>query len=65
MIVRIEDVRNSSQVLVISELDKYLGYLEDVEFFLECTNVKLEPIEEDGYVYFHVDKNCLKKYLKL
>lgn len=59
MLIRIENVRNSKTVLVIDELGKYLGSVEELDFFLECTNVDLEPIEEDGYVFFYVDKNCL------
>lgn len=64
MIVRLENVRNSNQVLVIDELNRYIGYIEELDFFLDCTKVQLEPFEEDGYIYFHVDKNCLNLKIK-
>ena len=63
MLVRLESIKKSRHVLVIDELGKYLGSVEELDFFLECANVHLEPIEEDGYIFFHVDKDCLKLIL--
>lgn len=64
MLVRLEPVRKSQSVLVIDELGRYLGCIEELEFFIECSSVDLEPIEEDGYIYFHVDKDCLNLKMK-
>ena len=63
MVVRFEEVRNTDTILIIDELSRYMGkmYLSD---FPECVIDKTEPFEEDNYLFWHVDKNIINKFLK-
>ncbi len=54
MLVRIETIKDSERVLIVDELGKFLGEMEDIEFFVECISTHREPIEEDGYVFYYV-----------
>ncbi len=51
-------------VLVIDEIGRYLGSASEEELFIECINIDLEPLIEDDYIFFFVDKDCLTKVLK-
>jgi len=64
MIVRLENVVNSKSVLIVDELSRYIGQTDEIEFFTSCINIHLEPLEEDGYIYYFVDKDCLSKLLE-
>ena len=63
MLIRMETIRNSNEVLVIDELGKYIGALENEHVFYNCINTDLEPLEEDGYVFYHTNKNELNQLL--
>lgn len=63
MIVRIEKVRNSEVVLIIDELGRYVGSVENLEDFLGCTRLNREPFCEDDYTYFYVMEECLKNLM--
>jgi len=63
MLVRLESVKNSEQVLVIDEIGRFLGEINEVEFFLDCILDDEDILEEDDYVYYKVDKECLNKLL--
>jgi|GEM_PF-6158635 len=63
MLIRMETIRNSNEVLVIDELGKYIGALENEDVFYNCINTDLEPFEEDGYVFYHTDKNELNQLI--
>jgi hypothetical protein len=60
MIVRYEEIRNSDEVLVISETGKYLGKILMVDF-VDCIDRDKDVIEEDGYTFFFADKKELEK----
>lgn len=62
MLVRIEQVRNTDTVLVIDEVSKYLGqmYFSD---FSECI-VNKDPMVEDDYLFWYVEKEQINKFLK-
>jgi hypothetical protein len=62
MIVRIESIRRTETVLVIEETGKYLGQMESVNFFADCLEDK-DPFEEDEYLWYFVDKECLMQNL--
>ena len=64
MIVRYEEIRNSDEVLVISETGKYLGKMLMVDF-VDCIDKDRYTFEEDDYLYFFADKKELeRRYLK-
>jgi hypothetical protein len=63
MIVRIEQIRNTDIVLVIDEVSKYIGKMHFADF-AECILPDTEPIEEDEYLFWRVDKNMLNKKLE-
>ena len=64
MIVRYEEIRNSDEVLVISETGKYLGKMLMVDF-VDCLDRDKDVIEEDDYLYFSADKKELEsKFIK-
>lgn len=65
MYIRLESIKNSSMVLVIDEIGVYKGEVDEEELFMECINIDLEPLIEDDYIYYLVDKNCLNKLLSL
>ena len=60
MLVRIETIKDSERVLLVDELGKFLGEMEDIEFFVECILTHREPIEEDGYVFYYVSQGCVE-----
>ena len=62
MIVRYEEIRNSDEVLVISETGKYLGKMLMVDF-VDCIDKGKDTFEEDDYFYFFADKKELEKRL--
>ena len=62
MIVRYEEIRNSDEVLVISETGKYLGKMLMVDF-VDCIDKDKDTLEEDDYLYFFADKKELEKRL--
>ena len=64
MYIRLEAIRKTSTVLVVSEIGKYLGEVDEEELFIECINIDLEPLIEDDYIFYLVDKNCLNKLLE-
>lgn len=64
MIVRVENIKNSDILLVIDELGRYIGTVTGEDFFTDCIIKDKEEFEEDDYLFFHVDKKCLSKYLK-
>lgn len=64
MIVRYEEIRNSDEVLVISETGKYLGKMSMIDF-VDCIDKDKDTFEEDDYLYFFADKKELeRRYLK-
>ena len=64
MIVRYEEIRNSDEVLVISETGKYLGKMLMVDF-VDCIDKDKDTLEEDDYLYFFADKKELEsQFLK-
>lgn len=62
MYIRIEATRTST-VLVIDEIGRYIGSVDEEELFMECIDIDLEPLIEDDYIYYLVDKECLNKLL--
>ena len=62
MIIRHEEIRNSDEVLVISETGKYLGKMLMVDF-VDCIDKDGDTVEEDDYLYFFADKKELEKRL--
>ena len=63
MIVRHEEIRNSDEVLVISETGKYLGKMLMADF-VDYIDRDKDTFEEDDYLYFFADKKELEKKLK-
>lgn len=63
MLVRLESIKNSEQVLVIDEIGRFLGEINEFEFFMDCMLDEEDILEEDDYVYYVVDKECLNKLL--
>lgn len=63
MLVRLERTKDTSVFLVVDELSSFLGSVREIDFFTQCTHLDLEPIEEDGYIFYHVDKKCLLQKL--
>ena len=59
MFVRIEEQKDHT-VLIIDEIDRYLGRMYFDEF-VNLINDSKEPMEEKGYLYYVVDKNELNK----
>lgn len=64
MYTRIERIRNSESVLLIDEIGRYKGQVDELELFMECIREDIPALEEDGYVYHFVDKRCLAELLK-
>ena len=63
MYIKIEKIYKSKQVILVDEIGKYLGMLENIEQFLECVDLEREPLEEDGYVFYFVEDNCIFNFL--
>jgi hypothetical protein len=64
MYIKIERIRNSESVLLIDEIGRYKGQVDELELFMECIREDIPALEEDGYVYHFVDKRCLAELLK-
>lgn len=63
MLVRIENIRGTNSYLVIDEIDRYLGYCEDLQDFFDCTPVESKTITLDDYEYYTANKEQLLKIL--
>ncbi len=63
MYIRIERIQKSKQIILVDEVGKYLGMLKNIEQFLECVDLDKEPLEEDGYVFYFVEDNCIFNFL--
>lgn len=63
MIVRIEKTKDWTKVLVVDELDKFLGVISLGTFHKLCRE-REETLEMDDYTYYYVNKQKLIKYLK-
>ena len=64
MYIRLEKIRSSSMVLVIDEIGVYKGEVDEDTLWMECINIDLEPLIEDDYIYYLVDKNNLLRLLE-
>ena len=63
MYIKIEKIQKSSQIILVDEVGKYLWMLKNIEQFLECVDLDREPLEEDGYVFYFVEDNCVFNFL--
>jgi GTP-binding protein EngB required for normal cell division len=63
MLIRLETIYKSKQVILVDEIGKYIGTLENIEQFLECVDLDKEPLEEDDYVFYFVEDNCIFNFL--
>ena len=63
MYLRVEQIQKSKQIILVDEVGKYLGTLKNIEQFLECVDLDKEPLEEDGYVFYFVEDNCVFNFL--
>jgi|GEM_PF-5273741 len=63
MIIRIENTKDWREVLVVDELDRFLGVISLSVFHKFCLERK-ETLEMDEYTYYYVNKEKLIKYLK-
>lgn len=61
MIIRFEKIRKTNRYIVVDELDKYLGEIDELSF----TDVILDkdPFEENEYTWYYADKQLL--FLKI
>lgn len=64
MYIRLERLRKTDSVLLIDEIGRYRGQVDELELFMECIREDIPVLEEDGYVYHFVDKKCLAELLK-
>ena len=57
MIIRFEKIRKTNRYIVVDELDKYLGEIDELSF----TDVILDkdPFEENEYTWYYADKQLL------
>lgn len=62
MLVRFEEIKDSDIVLVVDELGKYLGKTR-IDMLYDCIIDDKEPIEEDEYTFWFVNKDELNKIL--
>lgn len=62
MLVRFEEIKDSNVVLIVDENQKYLGKLYNDTFF-SCILDNKEPIDENDFTYWFVDKKLINKYL--
>lgn len=58
MYIRYSDTKNEDVVLVIDELERYLGQVRLFDL-LDIINKDKEPIEDDEYLYWFVEKDQL------
>lgn len=63
MVVRLEKIKNWREVLVVDELDKFIGVISLGVFHKHCLE-REETLEMDEYTYYYVNKEKLIKYLK-
>lgn len=63
MYIRIEATRTET-LLVIDEIGRYLGSIDGYNLFMECIDIDLEPLIEDDYIFYLVDKNRLIELLE-
>jgi hypothetical protein len=63
MYIKLEKT-SSSTVLVTDEVGKYWGEIDEDTLWMECIDINLEPLIEDDYIFYLVDKNCLNKLLE-
>ena len=64
MYIRLERLRKTDSVLLIDEIGRYRGQVDELELFMECIREDIPVLEEDGYVFHFVDKKCLEELLK-
>ena len=63
MLVRLEKTKDKLFVLVVDELDKFLGTISLGVFHKHCLK-REETLEIDEYIYYYANKEKLIKYLK-
>ena len=63
MMVHLEKLRNSQHVLVVDELERFIGEIYYPLFKKSCL-LKEETVEIDEYEFYFADKEKLKKYCK-
>ena len=56
MFVRLETIKNTEEVILIDEIGRVITTLDMIDFFCEYVNNHLEPLIEDGYTFYSVDK---------
>jgi len=61
MIVRVETIRKTNQYIVVDEIGKYIGKIDELSFI--DTFLDKDPFEEDEYTWYYVDKQLL--FLKI
>ena len=62
MLIRYEKTTEHDIVLVIDEVDKFLGKI-DLFDLVDCIDREKEPLNEDEYLYWFVDKEKLNLFL--
>lgn len=61
ILVRFENL-SDDKILVINEIDKYLGKIDRELIYLVWTTD--DEVEEDGYIYYWCHKDLLEQYLE-
>jgi hypothetical protein len=56
MFVRLEPIHKTEEVILIDEIGRVITTLDMIDFFCEYVNNDLEPLIEDGYTFYSVDK---------
>ena len=56
MFIRLETIKNTEEVILIDEIGRVITTLDMIDFFCEYVNNDLEPLIEDGYTFYLVDK---------
>lgn len=56
MLIRIEPIHKTEEVILIDEIGRVITTLDMIDFFCEYVNDDLEPLIEDGYTFYVVDK---------
>jgi len=56
MLVRIEPIHKTEEVILIDEIGRVITTLDMIDFFCEFVNNDLEPLIEDSYTFYSVDK---------
>jgi len=64
MLIRLEKILGTQHVLVVDELERFIGEIYYPLFKKSCL-LKDETVEIDEYEYYFADKEKLKKYCKL